>query len=93
MVAQLDFDKSGSVNMYEFDSNGETATANDEDGGAEQASSQQGSNHNIFSNYDENNDGEITKAELALYLSSVSDDATEGDVEVRFHNSLITTRK
>ena len=38
--------------------------------------------HNIFSNYDKNNDGEITKAELALYLSSVSHDATEGDVEV-----------
>ena len=30
-MAQLDFDKSGTVNIYEFDSNGETATANGED--------------------------------------------------------------
>ena len=30
-MAELDFDKSGTVNIYEFDSNGETATANGED--------------------------------------------------------------
>ena len=35
-MAQLDFDKSGKINMYEFDSNGETATANGEDDGGAQ---------------------------------------------------------
>ena len=47
-MAELDFDRSDTINMYEFYSNGETATANDEDDGAEQASNQQGSNHFLY---------------------------------------------
>ena len=44
-MAKLDFDKSETINMYEFYSDGQTATANDEDDGAAQVSNQQGSNH------------------------------------------------
>ena len=48
MVAQLDFDKSGSVNMYEFDSNGETATANGAVDGVAQVSKLQRSNRFLY---------------------------------------------
>ena len=46
-MAELDFDKSGTVNIYEFDSNGETATANGEDDDGAQVWNLQRSN-NIF---------------------------------------------
>ena len=42
-MEQLDADNSGSINMYEFDSNGETSTGSGEDDGGPQVSNLQGS--------------------------------------------------
>ena len=42
-MEQLDFDKSGTINMYEFDSKGQTSTAGGEDSGGAQVSNLQGS--------------------------------------------------
>ena len=46
-MEQLDADNSGSINMYEFDSNGETSTGSGEDDGGPQVSNLQES-HNLI---------------------------------------------
>ena len=54
---------------------------NEDEGAGEDAGSQ---DHSIFSNYDTNNDNVISRDELASYLTSVNEDATDGDLEVQF---------
>ena len=46
-MEQLDADGSGSINMYEFESNGETSTGGGEDDGGPQVSNLQES-HNLI---------------------------------------------